>query len=360
MEILKRIFRDLKGAPVFVVVLCIILVITTIILSFVFFIGRDAGSRKEKPLTAEERIVNDRREEVEDELGAKRNKYGEVKYDENKLENYAYTTEGAEDITDYAVDQLNALAEEKMQTFDFNTAVDIMLDESKKYNTLNSQKYNQITRPLIDDLVMASAIEDSYLYDEALTKENLALIKDDIVYFYAVMAMDPDYKTKYTIDKNSIAAAISKESANSLKERLIITGPVEEVSTGAIYKKAKDILSYDFTEMKRVPFKWNSNEFYGYFVIAGNKRDFVGYYDKDANNPSGLTTVKNWDALVKEKREMRDPATSNWQEGGPDKSLMPRPDLTEAGDEFGTGEFEEKEIVPKGPQEEAEWPEELN
>ena len=57
---------------------------------------------------------------------------------------------------------------------------------------------------------------------------------------------------------------------------------------------------------------------------------------------------------------MRDPATSNWQEGGPDKSLMPRPDLTGEVGDFGAGEFEEKEIVPKGPQEEAEWPEELN
>ena len=352
--------KNLHGAPLYVGIACLVLVIVTVILSFVFLIGKSSHGVKTRPLTAQEQMVKDKQEAVEEELGVKRNKYGEVKYDEDKLENYAYTTEGAEEINDYAVDQLNSYAKDSMESFNFTEASDKMIDESKKYDTLKSEKYNKITRPLIDDLVMASAIEDSYLTDLNVTKDNLSLIKDDLVYFYSVMSMDPDFRTDYTMDKHSLEAAISKESAKSLKQRLMVTGEVEEVTQGDIYKRAKDALPYDFKEMKRVPFKWGENEFYGYFVVTGDKRDFVGFYDKDTSNPSNYTSVKEWEALVKEKREMRDPATSNWQEGGPDKSLMPRPDLTGEVGDFGAGEFEEKEIVPKGPQEEAEWPEELN
>lgn len=357
---IKDMIKNLHGAPLYIGIVCLVVVIVTVILSFVFLIGKDSKTRRVKPLTAQEQMVKDKQEDVEEELGVEKNKYGEVKYDEEKLENYAYTTEGAEEINDYAVDQLNSYAKDRMELFDFTEASDKMIDESKKYDTLQSEKYNEVTRPLIDDLVMASAIDDSYLSDVSLTKDNLSLIQDDVVYFYAVMSMDPDFRTQYTIDKNSLEAAISKESAKSLKQRLMVKGEVEEVTDGSVYKRVKDILPYDFDSMKRVPFEWNGNEFFGYFVTAGDKRDFVGFYDKDSSNPSNYISVKEWEALVKEKREMRDPATSYWQEGGPDKSLMPRPDLTEEVGDFGAGEFEEKEIVPKGPQEEAEWPEELD
>lgn len=357
---IKDMIKNLHGKPLYIGIACLILVIVTVVLSFVFLIGKDSSGVKTKPLTAQEQMVKDKQEEVEEELGVERNKYGEVKYDEEKLENYAYTTEDAEEISDYAVDQLNSYAKDRMELFDFTAASDTMIDESKKHDTLQSKKYNEVTRPLIDDLVMASAIDDSYLSDVSLTKDNLSLIQDDVVYFYALMAMDPDFRTQYTIDKNSLEAAISKESSKSLNQRLVIKGEIEDVMDGAVYKRVKDILPYDFDNMKRVPFAWGGNEFYGYFVTAGDKRDFVGFYDKDPSKPSNYTSVKEWEALVKEKREMRDPATSNWQEGGPDKSLMPRPDLTEEVGDFGADEFEEKKIVPKGPQEEAEWPEELN
>ena len=358
---IKEAFKDLHGAPLAIAILCIAFVLITIIGSCVLFIFKGSSQKRERPLTPQEENIKIKRDKVEQELGAKKNKYGEVTYDQDKLLNYAYSTDGAPEIDDATLEKLDIFAKDNMQNFNFNQAIDGMLSESKNYDTSKSQKYNATIRPLIDDLVLAAGIEDSYMSDKELTEDNLGLIQDDTVYFYALMALDPDYRCQYTIDKNSISATISRDTAKSLKEKLVIIEPVQEETKGAVYDYAKNVLPYDFDVMKKLSFSWQGHEFDAYFVKHDKKRDFIGYYDKDLSNPSGITTVGKWENLVKEKREMRDPATSNWQEGGPDASLMPRPDLTEEDQgNFGTGEYENRPIIPKGPQEEAQWPEELN
>lgn len=287
-----------------------------------------------KDVKVESAEAREEENKIEDQYRIEKEDDKSIEYNQDDLRTAYYSNKKSQVLPDQRAKQMEIFLLNNLEKFQFEGLDEKIFEESKKFNSDANKYFKNKVLTLVEDINVIQSLPDSYLSNKDITRDNLSAIKNDKAYICGILSMDQDYRTEYTQDDKSAAYSISKEMTDKFKNPIKIISEVEEEPEDSPeYKRAKEVYFDDpIKDIKSAKFEYEKQKFKFVFLeTQTGKRIFIGFYPL-SKPMSEYSSVAKWRLLVKNKRDMRDPATSIWQEGGP-QGIAENP-LKEATDDY--------------------------